>query len=117
MRHVASVQVLASYGAVRQMPRKDGSVDPASDFAMRWELTPRGAERVAEMAAAMSSTQTLILATDPDREGEAIAWHIQQELQALPLFRPTSCSRYEHLQRHAMQSSSCVHYRAMHYSA
>jgi DNA topoisomerase-1 len=68
--------VLASYGHVRDLPRKDGSVDPDDDFAMQWEI----AKHVAAIADALKSDNTLILATDPDREGEAISWHLKEAL-------------------------------------
>lgn len=61
-------EVLASFGHVRDLPAKDGSVDPDADFAMIWELEDRGAKRIAEIAKAVKGADTLILATDPDRE-------------------------------------------------
>jgi DNA topoisomerase-1 len=68
--------VLASMGHVRDLPAKDGSVDPDSDFAMVWEMDARGAKRVSEIAQAVKDADKVILATDPDREGEAISWHL-----------------------------------------
>src|ERR671912_950403 len=73
-------EVLASFGHVRDLPAKDGSVDPADDFRMIWELESRGAKRVSDIAKAVKGAEALILATDPDREGEAISWHIQEVL-------------------------------------
>ena len=72
--------VLASYGHVRDLPSKDGSVQPDDDFAMTWEIDPKAAKRLADIAAAMKGADTLILATDPDREGEAISWHVLEAL-------------------------------------
>ncbi|WP_363347858.1 type I DNA topoisomerase [Methylocystis echinoides] len=68
--------VLASMGHVRDLPPKDGSVDPDADFAMVWEMDARGAKRVSEIAQAVKDADKVILATDPDREGEAISWHL-----------------------------------------
>jgi DNA topoisomerase-1 len=68
--------VIASMGHVRDLPAKDGSVDPEADFAMVWELDARGAKRVTEIAQAVKDADKVILATDPDREGEAISWHL-----------------------------------------
>ena len=74
-------KVLASYGHVRDLPAKDGSVDPDYDFRMIWELEDRGAKRVSEIARAVKGAEKLILATDPDREGEAISWHVVEALR------------------------------------
>lgn len=68
--------VIACYGHVRDLPPKDGSVDPDNDFAMLWEMDAKGAKRVSAIADAVKSAQKVILATDPDREGEAISWHL-----------------------------------------
>jgi hypothetical protein len=75
-----ALQVLASYGHVRDLPAKAGSVQPDRDFHMLWEKLRAARPRLKEIAHTMKQAQTLILATDPDREGEAIAWHIQDEL-------------------------------------
>ncbi len=72
--------VLASYGHVRDLPSKDGSVKPDDDFEMIWEVDPKAAKRLSDIAAAMKGADKLILATDPDREGEAISWHVLQVL-------------------------------------
>jgi DNA topoisomerase-1 len=72
--------VLASYGHVRDLPPKDGSVLPDDGFAMLWEVAPESKKHVRAIAEALKSDDTLILATDPDREGEAISWHLQQAL-------------------------------------
>jgi DNA topoisomerase I len=75
-------KVLASFGHVRDLPPKDGSVRPEEDFAITWEVEGRGAARIKEIAEAAKGADKLILATDPDREGEAISWHIQEELRS-----------------------------------
>ncbi|HEX3407733.1 MAG TPA: DNA topoisomerase, partial [Caulobacteraceae bacterium] len=72
--------VLASYGHVRDLPSKDGSVRPDEDFAMSWDVDPKAAKRVSDIAAAAKGADRLILATDPDREGEAISWHLLEVL-------------------------------------
>ena len=72
--------VLASFGHVRDLPAKDGSVRPEADFEMTWDAEGRGAQKLREIAAAVKKADRLILATDPDREGEAISWHIVEAL-------------------------------------
>ncbi|NGM45349.1 type I DNA topoisomerase [Rhodobacter sp. SGA-6-6] len=74
--------VLASYGHVRDLPAKDGSVDPEHDFGMTWEVAPESKKHVRAIAEALKTDDTLILATDPDREGEAISWHLKEALQS-----------------------------------
>jgi DNA topoisomerase I len=73
-------KVLASYGHIRDLPSKDGSVDPEADFAMIWEAQPRAEKQIKEIANAVKGAESLFLATDPDREGEAISWHVQNVL-------------------------------------
>ena len=73
--------VLASYGHIRDLPSKDGSVDPENDFAMIWELDAASKKRVNEIASAVKNADRLVLATDPDREGEAISWHLLEALE------------------------------------
>ncbi len=75
-------KVLASFGHIRDLPSKDGSVNPDHDFDMTWELSPGGKKRLNDIIAALKDCDTIILASDPDREGEAIAWHILEELTA-----------------------------------
>ncbi len=75
-------EVIASYGHVRDLPSKDGSVDPDNDFAMIWELDGRGSKQVSAIAQAVKTADRVILATDPDREGEAISWHLLEALNA-----------------------------------
>jgi len=72
--------VLASYGHVRDLPSKDGSVEPDNDFAMSWEVDAKSAKRINDIADALKGADRLILATDPDREGEAISWHVLEIL-------------------------------------
>ena len=74
-------RVLASFGHIRDLPSKDGSVKPDEDFAMTWEVDPRAQKRIKEIADAVKGADKLILATDPDREGEAISWHVLQVLK------------------------------------
>jgi len=73
--------VLASYGHVRDLPAKDGSVRPDADFEMDWEVDGKSAKRISDIAAALKGDDRLILATDPDREGEAISWHVLEVLK------------------------------------
>ncbi|MEL6531128.1 MAG: type I DNA topoisomerase, partial [Pseudomonadota bacterium] len=83
----ADFKVLASYGHVRDLPPKDGSVRPDEDFAMDWELYRDKQKRFKEISDAAKDASRLVLATDPDREGEAISWHVQELLRkrkALP---------------------------------
>ncbi len=72
----SSYKVIASFGHVRDLPAKDGSVKPDDDFAMAWDVEPKSAKIMSEIAKAVKGADKLILATDPDREGEAISWHI-----------------------------------------
>ena len=74
-------QVLASYGHVRDLKEKDGAVEPDNDFAMHWEVGDRARRPLGEIGRALRDADTLILATDPDREGEAISWHLQEVLR------------------------------------
>ena len=75
-------QVMASYGHVRDLPSKDGSVDTEHDFAMAYEVIDRNEKHVDAIAKAAKSAEAIYLATDLDREGEAIAWHIAHELRS-----------------------------------
>ena len=74
-------EVLASFGHVRDLPAKDGSVDPEADFHMLWEVDPKSQQRLNSIASAVKDADKLILATDPDREGEAISWHVLEALK------------------------------------
>ena len=73
-------RVLASFGHVRDLPPKDGSVDPADDFAMKWEVASDSRKHLKAIKDALKDDPNLILATDPDREGEAISWHLLEAL-------------------------------------
>jgi DNA topoisomerase-1 len=74
--------VVASFGHIRDLPAKDGSVKPEADFAMDWEIDDRAKKPIAEIAGAVKGADALYLATDPDREGEAISWHVLEVLKA-----------------------------------
>ncbi len=74
--------VLASYGHVRDLPAKDGSVDPEAGFAMTWEIAADSRKHMKAITEALKTDDELILATDPDREGEAISWHLQEALHS-----------------------------------
>jgi len=74
-------KVLASFGHIRDLPSKDGSVRPDEDFAMSWHVDERSTKRLKDIADALKSADKLILATDPDREGEAISWHVLEVLR------------------------------------
>ncbi len=74
-------KVLASFGHIRDLPSKDGSVKPDDDFAMTWEVDDRAQKRIKDIADAVKTADKLILATDPDREGEAISWHVLEVLK------------------------------------
>src|SRR3954471_22237466 len=75
-------KVVASYGHVRDLPAKDGSVLPDADFAMSWEVGDRSEKHMKEIAEALRGADRLFLATDPDREGEAISWHVREVLRS-----------------------------------
>lgn len=74
-------KVLASYGHIRDLPSKDGSVDTDNNFTMNYVVNPQSSRHVQEIVSAMRNADTLLLASDPDREGEAIAWHVYEVLQ------------------------------------
>ncbi len=92
-------EVLASYGHIRDLPSKDGSVKPDEDFAMEWEVDARASTRMSEIAAAAKRADRVILATDPDREGEAISWHVLEVLNKKKALKDTD-GRARHVQRH-----------------
>src|SRR6202142_681496 len=77
----ASYEVLASFGHVRDLPAKNGSVDPEANFQMIWEVDPKANGRLNDIAKSLKGADRLILATDPDREGEAISWHVLEVLK------------------------------------
>ena len=73
--------VLASYGHVRDLNDKRGSVDPENNFSMKWQINPKSTKHISDIKSALAKDNHLILATDPDREGEAISWHILEILK------------------------------------
>ena len=73
--------VLASYGHVRDLPPKDGSVDTDNNFEMKWEIASESQKHIRAIVEALKTDDELILATDPDREGEAISWHLEEALK------------------------------------
>src|SRR5271165_3551062 len=85
--------VYASFGHVRDLAAKDGSVDPDDDFAMRWEIDPKAAKRLNDIGSAVKTADRVILATDPDREGEAISWHIHEILKQKKLLKDKRVDR------------------------
>jgi DNA topoisomerase-1 len=89
----ANFTVLASFGHVRDLPAKDGSVKPDDDFAMSWEVDGPSAKRLADIAKALKDADSLILATDPDREGEAISWHVLEVLRQKKVLKDKKVSR------------------------
>lgn len=97
-------KVLASFGHVRDLPAKDGSVLPDKDFAMKWDTSSTGAKRIAEISKALKDADGLILATDPDREGEAISWHVLDILQHKKLLKGKPVKRvvFNAITKHAV---------------
>ena len=85
--------VLASYGHIRDLPSKNGSVDPENKFQMEWEIDSFSKKYLKEITNAAEDSDKIILATDPDREGEAIAWHVNCLLYTSPSPRDLSTSR------------------------
>ncbi|MCF6111234.1 MAG: type I DNA topoisomerase [Mesorhizobium sp.] len=86
-------KVLASFGHVRDLPAKDGSVRPDEDFAMSWAVDTASSKRLADIAKAVKDADGLILATDPDREGEAISWHVLEVLKQKRALKDKPVSR------------------------
>lgn len=80
-------KVLASFGHVRDLPSKNGSVDPENQFAMSWSVDTQSKKRIKDIDIALASADKLILATDPDREGEAISWHLLEVLSKKKSFK------------------------------
>ena len=85
--------VYASFGHVRDLTAKDGSVDPDNDFAMRWEVDAKAAKRLSDIGSAVKNADSVILATDPDREGEAISWHVYEILKGKKLLKDKRVDR------------------------
>lgn len=86
-------KVLASMGHVRDLPSKDGSVDPDDDFAMRWQNDAGKSKTITEIARSVKDADRVILATDPDREGEAISWHVLEILKAKKVLKDKPVER------------------------
>jgi DNA topoisomerase-1 len=86
-------KVMASYGHIRDLPSKDGSVKPDEDFAMSWDIDGKSVKHVKEIADAVKEADGLILATDPDREGEAISWHVLEALNNRKVLKGKSVQR------------------------
>ncbi len=85
--------VYASFGHVRDLEAKDGSVDPDNDFSMKWEVDGKAAKRLSDIGGAVKQAERVILATDPDREGEAISWHIYEILKQKKLLKDKRVDR------------------------
>ena len=86
-------KVLASYGHIRDLPSKNGSVDPEQDFKMEWEVDSFSKKYLKEITDAAKDSSKIILATDPDREGEAIAWHVKEYLDEKKLLKDKEVER------------------------
>ncbi len=99
--------VLASFGHVRDLPPKDGSVRPDQDFAMDWESDARGEKQVGAIVKALKGAKTLYLATDPDREGEAISWHVRAMLEDKKALKGVKVQRitFNEITRRAIQEA------------
>ncbi len=99
--------VLASFGHVRDLPARDGSVRPDEDFAMEWELGDRSKRHIDEIAKAVKSAKRVYLATDPDREGEAIAWHLSELLKEKRLSDKVEVQRitFNEITKNAVQAA------------
>src|SRR5882757_5478183 len=86
-------EILASYGHVRDLVPKTGAVDPEDDFRMNYELIARNSKHVDTIAKAVKDADDILLATDPDREGEAIAWHLAEILKSKRLLKNKTIQR------------------------
>src|SRR3954467_10186149 len=86
-------EILASYGHVRDLVPKTGAVDPEDNFRMKYELIDRNAKQVDAIAKAVKNADTILLATDPDREGEAIAWHLSEILKSRKALKDKTLKR------------------------
>ena len=100
-------KVIASYGHVRDLPSKNGSVNPSDNFAMIWELDEQGKKRIKDIVTQTKGAKNLFLATDPDREGEAISWHIQQVLEEMKATKDMKVQRivFNEITKRAVQES------------
>ncbi len=100
-------EVMASYGHVRDLVPKEGAVDPAHEFAMKYQVIDKNQKHVGEIAKAMKKADALYLATDPDREGEAISWHLYELLQDKKLLKDKEVSRvvFHEITKRAIQDA------------
>ncbi|MDF1529356.1 MAG: toprim domain-containing protein, partial [Sedimenticola sp.] len=100
-------EVLASYGHVRDLVPKEGAVDPANDFSMKYQVIERNDRHVQAIAKALKKSDTLILATDPDREGEAISWHLYELLKNRKLLKDKEVQRvvFNEITKKALQEA------------
>ncbi len=100
-------QVLASYGHVRDLVPKEGAVDPEADFAMTYQLIEKNEKHIEKIAQAVKKASTLYLATDPDREGEAISWHVYEVLKERELLNDKKVSRvvFHEITKRAIQEA------------
>jgi DNA topoisomerase-1 len=99
--------VLASFGHIRDLPSKNGSVRPEENFAFTWETDERAKKHIAEIAKAVKGADYLYLATDPDREGEAISWHVQQVLEEKGALSPNT--KVERIVFHEITKTAVQH--------
>ena len=99
--------VIASYGHVRDLVNKDGSVEPDNDFAMRWLIGERSKKNVNDIKKLVKAADTVYLATDPDREGEAISWHINEILEDGKLLKGKDIHRvaFNEITKNAVQEA------------
>lgn len=103
----ADFTVLASYGHIRDLPSKNGSVNPDDGFSMIWEMDDRGRKNIDAIKKALKGADTLYLATDPDREGEAISWHVNEVLNDANALKNTAVHRivFHEITKKAVQAS------------
>ena len=104
-------EVLASYGHVRDLVPKEGAVDPKHRFAMKYQVVERNQKHVDAISRALKKAKALFLATDPDREGEAISWHLYELLKAQGELKGKEVSRvvfYERSEEHTSELQSLV---------
>ena len=99
--------VLASYGHIRDLPSKNGSVDPDNNFSMVWDFGDRGQKTLTAIAKAVKQADTLYLATDPDREGEAISWHVLDALNVKGALKGKTIKRivFNEITKNAVQAA------------
>src|SRR5437870_5961184 len=100
-------QVMASYGHVRDLVPKEGAVDPDNHFAMKYQLIERNEKHMDAIRKALKNCDTLYLAPDPDREGEAIAWHIQEILKEKNALKNKKVARvvFHQITKNAVQNA------------